>query len=138
MKNSQCRQSYTFLKFKPREKVQQLWSNALADLGGVPGARPPPHGTQFFHFRIHFCQKVPVSEVHAPPNGSTPPPPTENPGSATAMISKHKYEEAQYIHPNTIKRQYHQKRFHTSPSKSNVNSHDINDIGLTTATDPTG
>ena len=46
--------------------------------GGVPGARPP-YGTQFFRFRIHFHQKVPTSEVHAPP--------TANPGSATGYDS---------------------------------------------------
>ena len=51
---------------------------ALADLvGSVPGARPPPppppHGTQFFHFRIHFHRKVPTSEVHAPLMGARPP-----------------------------------------------------------------
>ena len=39
---------------------------SLANLGGVPGTRPP-YGTQFFHFRIHFHRKVPTSEVHAPP-----------------------------------------------------------------------
>ena len=38
----------------------------LADLGGR-GRHMPPYGTQFFHFRIHFHQKVPTSEVHAPP-----------------------------------------------------------------------
>ena len=53
---------------------------ALADLGGCAG-RMPPYGTQFFRFRIHFCQKAPVSEVHAPLMG--PRPPTGNPGSAT-------------------------------------------------------
>ena len=26
----------------------------------------PPCGTQFFRFHIHFQQKVPVSEIHAP------------------------------------------------------------------------
>ena len=26
-----------------------------------------PHGTQFFHFCIHFWQKVPTLEVHATP-----------------------------------------------------------------------
>ena len=31
-----------------------------------------PHGTQFFHFCIHFHQKVPTSEVHTP-NGCMPP-----------------------------------------------------------------
>ena len=41
-------------------------SFALADLGGVPGARPP-YGTQFFHFRKPFRWKVPASGVHAPP-----------------------------------------------------------------------
>ena len=45
---------------------------ALADLGGVPGARPH-YGTKFFHFHTHFCQKAPTSEVHAPLNRSTPP-----------------------------------------------------------------
>ena len=30
---------------------------AVADSGGAP------NGTQFFRFRIHFCQKAPVSEV---------------------------------------------------------------------------
>ena len=54
----------------------------LADLGGMPGA-PPPKGAQFFRFCIHFHQKAPASEVHGPPNGSTPP--TGNPGSATAL-----------------------------------------------------
>ena len=37
----------------------------------------PPYRTQFFHFHIHFHQKVPTSEVHAPPTG--------NPGSAPAL-----------------------------------------------------
>ena len=55
--------------------------------GGVPGTRPP-YGTQFFHFHIQFHQKVPTSEVHAPPNGCTPPP-TGNPGSATGIIPTH-------------------------------------------------
>ena len=36
---------------------------------GRAGARRP-YGTQFFHFRIHFHQKVPVSAVHAPPTGA--------------------------------------------------------------------
>ena len=53
--------------------LRTAWRYALADLGGgVPGACPP-YGTQFFHFRIHFHRKVPTSEVHAPPNGCTPP-----------------------------------------------------------------
>ena len=29
--------------------------------------------TQFLHSRIHFQQKVPASEVHAPANGCMPP-----------------------------------------------------------------
>ena len=41
--------------------------------GGAGRAHASPYGTQFFHFRIHFCRKAPMSEVHAPPNGSTPP-----------------------------------------------------------------
>ena len=28
---------------------------------------PPPNGSQFFHFRIRFRQKVPTSEVAPPP-----------------------------------------------------------------------
>ena len=44
----------------------------LADLGGRAW-HMPPYGTQFFRFCIHFHQKVPTSEVHAPPNGCTPP-----------------------------------------------------------------
>ena len=53
----------------------------------MPGARPP-YGTQFFHFHIHFCQKVPASGVHAPLMGphaplTGPRPPTGNSGSAT-------------------------------------------------------
>ena len=52
-------------------------------IGGSRGraGRTPPYRTQFFRFHIHFCQKVPVSEVHAPPMG--PRSPTGNPGSAT-------------------------------------------------------
>ena len=41
--------------------------------GGAAGAHPP-NRIQFFCFCIHFCQKVPTSEVGAPPNGSVPPP----------------------------------------------------------------
>ena len=46
---------------------------ALSDLGGGMLAHATPYGTQFFCFRIHFHQKAPTSEVHAPPNGCTPP-----------------------------------------------------------------
>ena len=45
-------------------------------IGGSRGACPvhaPPHGTQFFRFRIHFHRKVPTSEVHSPPMGAGPP-----------------------------------------------------------------
>ena len=66
-------------------KIEEMFIHihiSLADLGGR-ARRTPPHRTQFFHFRIHFHQKVPTSEVHAPPNACTPPP-TGNPGSATA------------------------------------------------------
>ena len=54
-------------------------STALADLVGGCAGHTPPYGTKFFHFCIHFCQKAPMSEVHAPPTG--------NPGSATAQLS---------------------------------------------------
>ena len=43
---------------------------------GTAGESPPPNGTQFFHFQIRFRQKA-VCQRLAPP--------TENPGSATAM-----------------------------------------------------
>ena len=56
---------------------------ALADLGGR-AQRTPPYGTQFFRFRIHIHQKVPMSEVHTPPTGARPP--TGNPGSATVQV----------------------------------------------------
>ena len=50
-------------------------TNFITIIGGSRGACPvyTPHGTQFFHFCIHFHQKVPTSEVHAPPNGCMPP-----------------------------------------------------------------
>ena len=42
--------------------------NTLADLGGrARHMPPPPDGTQFFHFHIHFSRKMPVLEVHTPP-----------------------------------------------------------------------
>ena len=34
---------------------------------------PPPNRIQFFHFCTHFCQKVPTSEVGAPPTARRPP-----------------------------------------------------------------
>ena len=53
--------------------------------GGGRARRMPPYGTKFFHFHIHFWQKVPMSEVHTPLTG--PHPPTGNPGSATDQVS---------------------------------------------------
>ena len=50
-----------------------LRDSALADLRGACRAHATPYRTQLFRFRIHFHQKVPVSEVHAPPNGCMPP-----------------------------------------------------------------
>ena len=55
---------------------------SLVDPRGGAASTHPPNGTQFFRFHIHFCQKVPRSEVSAP---GAPPPPTGNPGSATAF-----------------------------------------------------
>ena len=48
--------------------------NAVADLGGVPGARPPK-GSGFFRFYIQNFQNVTASGVQAPPPRarSTPP-----------------------------------------------------------------
>ena len=56
--------------------------HALADLGGACPAHAP-YGTQFFCFCIHFHQKVPTLEVHAPLMGAHPP--MGNPGSTTDM-----------------------------------------------------
>ena len=60
------------LLFKFAEALGQI-PGALVDLGGACQAHANPYGTQFFHFHIHFHQKVPASEVHTPPNGCTPP-----------------------------------------------------------------
>ena len=48
---------------------------ALVDSGGHHLHRPPPNEIQFFHFCIRFCQKTPASELGAPLNRSTSPPP---------------------------------------------------------------
>ena len=78
-----------------RASVQLLLYNTLADLGGMPGTRPP-YGTQFFCFRIHFYQKVPASEVHAPP-------PTGNPGSATVIpLGQHVFKSLTSIYLSPV------------------------------------
>ena len=61
----------TKMKVKPRVKGQDVNKDrqfmVLADLGGH-AQHTPPYGTQFFCFCIHFHQKMPTSEVHAPPH----------------------------------------------------------------------
>ena len=47
-------------------------SHALADPGGHR-QHMPPNRINFFHFRIHFCQKVYASEVGTPPWVGAPP-----------------------------------------------------------------
>ena len=59
--------------------------DSLADLGGVPGTRPPS-GTQFFHFCIHCHRKASALQVNAPLMGRRPP--TGNPGSATEIVKR--------------------------------------------------
>ena len=54
---------------------------SLADLGGACRVHATPYGTQFFCFRIHFHQKVPMLEDHTPLTAARPP--AGNPGSAT-------------------------------------------------------
>ena len=48
---------------------------ALVDLGGGGGAAGacPPNRIQFFCFHIHFCRKVPTSEVGTPTTARCPP-----------------------------------------------------------------
>ena len=87
----------------------QVFKNTtLADPGGATGVHPPPpNGIQFFRFCIHFCRKAPTSEVGAPP-------PTGNPGSATAQGS-HYYKLSSLVeHLNTMVFQYSISSF--SPS----------------------
>ena len=62
--------------------------NALADLGGVPCARPPM-GPNSFIFAYIFTKKCPRQRSTPPPNGCHAPP-TGNPGSATEMYAKTK------------------------------------------------
>ena len=56
---------FAHLHFSPSIKIYNL---ALVDSGGALPAHPPPNGIQFFHFCIHFHQKVPASKVGTPPN----------------------------------------------------------------------
>ena len=60
---------------------------SLVDLGGACQVHATPYGTQFFHFSIHFHQKAPTSEGHAPQWVHAPP--MGNPGSATACNRTH-------------------------------------------------
>ena len=53
-------------------------SYTLADLGGR-ARHMPPYRTQFFHFRIHLCQKAPTLGYHAPLTGPRPPSPPPPP-----------------------------------------------------------
>ena len=66
--------------------------NTLADLGSVPGARPPPQGSRFFRFDILNFRNVTASGVHVPPTG--------NPGSAT-VITGHQRPLRLWPMPNT-------------------------------------
>ena len=60
-------------------------SGTCAELTSTPQAHAP-HGIQFFHFRTCFRQKLPVSEVSAPPPQQLSAHPTGNPGSATEKV----------------------------------------------------
>ena len=55
----------------------------LADLGGVLGARHPLWDPILLFLHTFSPKSTQVGGPH-PPNGCTPPPPTGNPGSATA------------------------------------------------------
>ena len=46
----------------------------MADPGGAPPARAPPHGSRFFHFDIQIFRNIAASGVGAPPTRSAPPP----------------------------------------------------------------
>ena len=61
-----------------------LWISALADLGGVPGARPPPTGPNSFIFTYIFAKKHPRQRSTPPLTG--PRPPMGNLGSATGLV----------------------------------------------------
>ena len=58
------------------KQVQNIdyYTITLADLGGVPGARPPPPmGPNSFIFAYIFTKKCPRRRFTRPPNGCTPP-----------------------------------------------------------------
>ena len=59
------------------------YGSAMHSRGAPPTG---PNGTQFLHFCIDICRKVPMSE--AAPQRVGAPPPTGNPGSATALKRK--------------------------------------------------
>ena len=58
----------------PHSKISQLGYLAVADLGGVRGACPPPFGAQILSISCSFQENLAKSYVGAPPWG--------NPGSA--------------------------------------------------------
>ena len=73
---SPCFIGQIFLIFFQANRIKvKMFDHSLADLGGVPGARPL--WDPILSFSHTFLPKVPVSEVHAPPTG--------NPGSATVI-----------------------------------------------------
>ena len=79
-----------FLTFEIATKWQNVGykrqSYALADLGGMPGACPPPLWDPILLFSHTFSPKsTHIGGPHPPHNGCTPPL-TGNPGSATAMV----------------------------------------------------
>ena len=51
-----------------------------------PARAPPPQGSQFFRFDIQNFWNVTASGVHTPSYEVHAPPPTGNPGSATAEV----------------------------------------------------
>ena len=75
LSNSPLYHSYLTLCLPYMHTQAILLTTFIGGSGGGGHARhmPSPHGTKFFHFHIHFCQKAPTSEVHTHPNGSMPP-----------------------------------------------------------------
>ena len=70
--------------------------------GGCCQHTLPPNRINFFHFCIHFCQKVYASEVGAPPMGWFPPPPMGNPGSATGYYEHRTREYVEKLEKKSI------------------------------------